>query len=132
MMLPFVPRLDHDDVAELARGGQAPDQRQPGLHLAVDLGVDVDARQGRLERRGRGEHDGIADRRHLSAGDPRLSATARHGRRRGPGRLAAGRRRGRGGEAGGVDWEELVTRSPLATCRSSPLGASGAGVRMMP
>ncbi len=36
------------------------------------------------------------------------------------------------GGADGVAWEELVTRSPLATCRSSPLGASGAGVRMTP
>jgi hypothetical protein len=87
---------DHDDVTEVARGGQAPDQRQPGLHLPVDLGVDVDARQGRLQRRRRGEHDGIADRRHLSAGDPRLSVTAHRERRRGSGRLAAGRRRRRG------------------------------------
>ena len=36
------------------------------------------------------------------------------------------------GEADGVDWEELLTRSPLATCRSSPPGASGAGVRTTP
>jgi hypothetical protein len=55
---------DHDDVTEPARGGQAPDQRQPGRHLPVDLGVDVDTRQGCLERRCRGEHDGIADRGH--------------------------------------------------------------------
>ena len=36
------------------------------------------------------------------------------------------------GEADGVDWEELLTRSPLATCRSSPPGASGAGGRATP
>ena len=34
--------------------------------------------------------------------------------------------------AAGVDWEALLTRSPLATCRSSPLGAAGAGVRATP
>ena len=61
---------DHDDVTESAFVGQAPDQRQPGRHLPVDLGVDVDTGQGRLERCRRGEHDRIADRRHLSTGDP--------------------------------------------------------------
>ena len=36
------------------------------------------------------------------------------------------------GVADGVDREELLTRSPLATCRSSPPGASGAGGRATP
>ncbi len=31
-----------------------------------------------------------------------------------------------------VDWEALLTRSPLATCRTSPLGAAGAGDRATP
>ena len=34
--------------------------------------------------------------------------------------------------AAGVDREALLTRSPLATCRSSPLGAAGAGDRATP
>ncbi len=36
------------------------------------------------------------------------------------------------GEGDGVDWEALLTRSPLATCRSRPPGAAGAGVRATP
>jgi hypothetical protein len=86
---------DHDDMAEPPHGRQAPDQRQPGRHLPVDLGVDVDTGQRRLERRRRGEHDRVADRRHLATGDPRLRGPARRGRRRGggpgPGRRAADR-----------------------------------------
>jgi hypothetical protein len=76
---------DHDDMAKPAHGGQAPDQRQPGRHLPVDLGVDVDTGQRRLERRRRGEQDRVADRCHLATGDPRLRGSARRGRRRGGG-----------------------------------------------
>jgi hypothetical protein len=32
---------ENDDRPELSGGGQATDRRQPGLHLPVDLGVDV-------------------------------------------------------------------------------------------
>jgi len=88
---------DHHDVAESACGGQAPDHRQPGLHLPVDLGVDVDAGQDRLKRRRRGEHDRVPDRRDLAAGDPRLLAVAHRWRRgQGAGRCAAGGRRSQG------------------------------------
>ena len=42
--------------------------------------------------------------------------------------VAGGADEGEGVErAEGVAWEALITRSPLATCRSNPLGASGAG-----